>query len=57
MRKVADKHIGNVVWNKDKVGLQQAWNKGITKDSNESMKKISEAKKEYWKNKKGNVIS
>lgn len=39
MRKVADKHIGNVVWNKDKVGLQQAWNKGITKDSNESMKK------------------
>ena len=57
MRKVADKHIGNIVWNKGKVGLQQAWNKGITKDSNESMKKISEAKKEYWKNKKGNVNS
>jgi very-short-patch-repair endonuclease len=32
----------NAVWNKGQKGLQVAWNRGLTKDTNESMKKMSE---------------
>ncbi len=35
---------GRIPWNKGKTGLQKAWNKDLTKDSNDSVKKISESK-------------
>jgi len=46
---------GHTPWNKGKKGLQIAWNKGLNKDTNESLrksgKKISEYRKGIWKNK------
>jgi len=42
---------GNIPWNKGKIGLQIAWNKG-KHYSKETRKKISIALKKDWKNKK-----
>ena len=32
-QKIAHKLLGNIPWNKDKKGNQQAWNKGLTKET------------------------
>lgn len=32
---------GNIPWNKGKKGLQVAWNKGLTKENDERVKKYS----------------
>ena len=37
--------IGITPWNKGKKGLQTAWNKGLTKETSESLKRLSEQRK------------
>lgn len=36
--------IGRVPWNKDTTGVMQAWNKGLTKETSDSVRKISDSK-------------
>jgi len=38
-------NIGKIPWNKGKRGLQVAWNKGLTKDSDERVAKYGQARK------------
>jgi len=38
---------GRRTWNKGLKGVMKAWNKGLTKENNESMKIISDKKKGY----------
>ena len=35
---------GNIPWNKNKKGVQKGWNKGLTKETSESVMKISKSK-------------
>ena len=44
-QKLRESHKGQVPWNKGKIGLQTAWNKGLTKETDKNVAKISETKK------------
>ena len=46
-KKIGKKLKGNIPWNKNKKGLQTAWNKGISR-SIETKKKIGAAQSEKW---------
>lgn len=42
LKKQSESHKGLLVWNKGKKGLQEGWNKGLTKETNESVMMSSE---------------
>lgn len=42
--KISKSLKGNIPWNKGKQGVQKAWNKGLTKETDERVKKISNSK-------------
>jgi len=50
IQKNRDAHIGNIPWNKDKQGLQIGWAKGLSKETDERVKKVSDKLKGKPKN-------
>lgn len=55
LKKMSLAHIGQVAWNKNKHGLQIAWNKGL-RLSKEAKSKMSKRRKEWWANRRLNLI-
>jgi very-short-patch-repair endonuclease len=45
------------IWNRGKKGLQEAWNKNMTKHDHPGLMVISEARRQYMANNPGNFIS